>query len=32
MYAAGDCKTPHRDSVLHMHNHMDRIVKSIFSP
>jgi hypothetical protein len=32
MYAAGDSKTPHRDSVLHMHNHMDAIVKLIYSP
>jgi hypothetical protein len=32
MYAAGDSKTPNRDSVLHIHDHMDQLAKIIFSP
>lgn len=32
MYAAGDAKNPNRDSVLHIHNHLDTLINIIFSP
>jgi hypothetical protein len=32
MYAAGDCKTPNRESVLLMHEHIDSLVQLIYSP